>query len=66
LTVTVMEDAVPPIVVHDAVHAVIGLLLAVSVDADKLTDPGEDVATNRTGLPVSPDDVASSVSLPTI
>jgi len=39
-TVAVRSDAVPPPVVHEALHAVIGLLPAVNVDALRLTLPG--------------------------
>ena len=61
-----MVEAVPPPVVQEVLQAVIEPLLAVSVETDRSTAPGDDVATKRTGLPVSPADVASTVSLPTV
>jgi len=65
MIVAVTVDAVLP-GVQETLHAVIEDVAAENVDTVRSTGPGDDVATNRTGLPVKPLDVASTVSFPTV
>src|SRR5215469_13019092 len=62
-SVTVIVDAVPPPVVQLVEQAVIGELLAVSVDLAALTEPATPVAVKVTGFPAIPPGAAVAVSV---